>query len=502
VTMSPNRERPGTEPTVVVAHPGAQLYGSDRMLIESVGGLLDAGWHVIVTVPTDGPLVEEVRSRGAIVQICPTPVLRKAFLNPIGILRLAGQAVTSFGVGWRLLRRHRPRAVYVNTVTIPQWLVLARLARVPSVCHVHEAEPTVASIVRRALTLPLVLAGRLILISRHCAEVAIGDWPLLRERVELVYNGVTGPPEPSHPRTSLTGPVRLLFVGRLSERKGVQDVVDALGLLHERGVDATLDLVGDAFSGHEWVKEDLIGRARRAGTIDALHLWGFDEDIWPHLASSDILVVPSRIEPFGLVVVEGALSARPVVLSRVGGMVEAADASRTAFVVEPADPAAIADAVASIIERWDEVRTWAIEDVATVAERFSMQRYRSAIAAVVARTGGWRPQPQLGQAPWCRVPAGRPVALATGAGSGSAVFALGSDPVTRPVGSTSAPPSTAVPAAAWPVVRRNSARLAKVAELAEPLAHITTHRGVDVLGRWKMSALVVMPICSAVRCLV
>jgi glycosyltransferase involved in cell wall biosynthesis len=372
--------------TVLVAHPGAQLYGSDRMLIESVGGLVDAGWRVVVTVPSDGPLIVEVRARGATVQVCPTPVLRKSFLTPTGIVRLAGQALVAARAGARLLRRQRPDAVYVNTVTIPLWLVLARLLRIPCVCHVHEAEPTVRPAVRRALTLPLLLAHRLVVISNHVAQVTAADWPFLRPRIELVYNGVTGPDDPPAPRTALTGPVRLLYVGRLSERKGVQDAVDAVAVLHGQGIDATLDLVGDTFTGYEWVKEDLIDRARAAGTLGALRFHGFDHDVWPHLARADILVVPSRIEPFGLVVVEGALAARPVVLARVGGMVEASSPSRASLVVEPSDPAGIADAVASIVERWGEVRTLAIEDVPTVADRFSMARYRSGISEVLAAT--------------------------------------------------------------------------------------------------------------------
>ena len=73
--------------TILVAHPGSELYGSDRVLLESVSGLLDDGWDVLVTVPADGPLVAELRRRGARVELCPSPVLRKSVLRPAGFAR-------------------------------------------------------------------------------------------------------------------------------------------------------------------------------------------------------------------------------------------------------------------------------------------------------------------------------------------------------------------------------------------------------------------------------
>ena len=88
-----------------------------------------------------------------------------------------------------------------------------------------------------------------------------------------------------------------------------------------------------------------------------MQLLGFDPDIWPHLASADILIIPSRLdEPFGNVAVEGALAARPMVVSATSGLLEAAAGFTAVHSVPPGEPAAIADAIEHVADRWHEQR--------------------------------------------------------------------------------------------------------------------------------------------------
>lgn len=52
-----NKTRRGAG-TVLIAHPSADLYGSDRVMLETVDALVAAGRRVVVTLPADGPLVQ------------------------------------------------------------------------------------------------------------------------------------------------------------------------------------------------------------------------------------------------------------------------------------------------------------------------------------------------------------------------------------------------------------------------------------------------------------
>ncbi len=375
----------GHAPRLLVAHPGADLYGSDRMLLESVDAMVGQGWRVTVALPDGGPLVPELERRGVAVAFCPTPVLRKSALRPRGLARLAVQTLRSIPAGLALLRREQVQAVYVSTLTIPLWVLLARVARRPVAVHVHEAEGAAPALVRRALAAPLLAATVLLVNSRYSLQVLAGAVPALGRRGRIVPNGVAGPPAVVPARRALEAPVRLVYVGRLSPRKGVDVAVEAAAELARRGLAVRLDVVGSVFGGYEWFESDLRERVRQAGLADAVAFHGFQDDVWAHLAHADVVLVPSRLdEPFGNTAVEAALAARPVVVSDTSGLREAAADLRAARRVAPGDAAALADAVAGIAAGWEVARQQAAQDADVVARRHAPAGYRARIVEAMS----------------------------------------------------------------------------------------------------------------------
>ncbi|MCZ2810480.1 glycosyltransferase [Modestobacter sp. VKM Ac-2979] len=371
---------------VLVVTPGAELYGADRVLLESVIGLLAVGRAVTVVVPGDGPLVRQLTDRGAQVVTCRMPVLRKDALRPAGAWRLGRDAVAGLWPAVRLIRA--ADRVYVNTLTLPSWIVLARLLRRRVTCHVHEAERSVPLPVRRLLSLPVTFADQVVVNSDVTRRVLEEVVPWVRGRAVVVHNGVPGPAEPSPPRTTLVGPVRLLFIGRLSPRKGPQVAVAAVELLRARGVDACLDLVGSVFPGYEWFEEELRATVERAGLGDRVHLRGFSADVWPQLAAADVVLVPSVLdESFGNTAAEAVLAARPLVVSAQDGLREAVAGFTSVQVVTPDDPAALADAVQGVVAEWDGWAGRAVADSAEARLRFAPERYRRQIAAQLGQAG-------------------------------------------------------------------------------------------------------------------
>ena len=293
----------------------------------------------------------------------------------------------------RILRDVRPDVIYVNTVLQPLWMLLCRLLRIPVACHVHEAEASAARTVRIALALPLVLAHRLILNSHFSIRVLVETLPRVEARCVVVMNGVTGPSEVQAPRPTIDGAVRLLYVGRLSDRKGTADAIEAVKLLDDRGIEARLDIVGAVFPGYESVEDDLRRQVADAHLTEHVQFLGFRPDIWPWLADADILLVPSRTdEPFGNTAVEGVLAARPVIATPVGGLVEATEGYDSAVTVAPSAPAEFADAVGQIVSGWPQFRAAAEVDTRRAAARHAPAKYQSAIAqALEALTGSDEP---------------------------------------------------------------------------------------------------------------
>lgn len=370
-------------PTAVMAHPSAELYGSDRMFAESVRALAGAGWRTVAVLPHSGPLVDELRQRGAQVEFCPTPVLAKAALRPAGLIRLAAQAIRALPAMLRVLRRHRPDLVFVNTVTIPLWLVLARGLGHRVVVHVHEAEDAAPRPIRMVLAAPLLAARIVVVNSRAALGTLERSLHRVGRKARLVYNGVIGPCAPVD-RPLRVLPERLVLVGRLSPRKGTDIAIEAVKRLHAAGHEVTLDLIGSVCDGYEWFERALIDQIDAAGLAGHVRLAGFTADVWAAYADADIALVPSRVEPFGNVAVEAQLAGVPVIVSDAQGLPETVDGGRFGTVVPAEDPGALADAVVAMREDWARVQRTAAAAQEAAREKFSPERYRAVIADVVS----------------------------------------------------------------------------------------------------------------------
>lgn len=383
--MSSSTQRLATV-RILMAHPSGELYGSDRVFLESVEAMTRAGAAVTVTIPSRGPLIAELEARGAAVVLCPTLVLRKRLMRPAGWPALAWRSIKGTWDGWALVKRLKPDGMYVSTLTIPLWTIVARSQRIPLLVHVHEAESQAAKPIRMLLNAPLLLASKVVSNSRYSAEVMAGSFPRLGQKTSVIYNGVPGPESPAPARTDLGRSLRVLYVGRLSERKGVDVALNAVRILIQRGRPSSLDVVGAVFEGYEWYEEELRRFVVRNGLEGNVSFHGFDSDIWPHLMRADVAVVPSRgDEPFGNTAVEAVLGARPVVVSDTSGLREAAEGYASAVFVEPGNAEDLADALQRVAEEWPSFREWAVQDASAASERNGTAQYRARLAAEVTQ---------------------------------------------------------------------------------------------------------------------
>lgn len=372
---------------VLLAHPSPDLYGSDRVLLETTSAFVRAGVRVVVALPSEGPLIPLLRERGAEVRIVETPVLRKRSLNPRGLLDLVGQGLKFLRPARALIHEVAPSMVLVNTVTIPGWLMAAKISRVRTVCHVHEAERSQSRAIRRLLYAPLLLADQLVVNSKFSQAAYSSVWPGLSRRSELVYNGVPGPAvEPAAPRQN-PNPIRLLFMGRLSERKGADVAVAAAAELKNRGHSVELGMLGAVFPGYEWFEDRLRDLVKTEGLGEGVEFYGFEPSIWGRLEDADIVLVPSVVdEPFGNTAVEAILAERPLIVSATSGLLEASAGFKAVRAVEPGSSPAIADAVESMIASWEQVRELVAQDRLNAEGRYSPDNYQRKIVAVLANS--------------------------------------------------------------------------------------------------------------------
>ncbi|MFF7291386.1 glycosyltransferase [Microbacterium sp. NPDC008134] len=364
----------------LLVHAGWELFGSDRMLLESARGLRDAGERVVVALPAEGPLVGELQAAGVEVLLPPTFALRKSALRPRNWLRSVRDAIRGSVAAVVITRRLRPQTLYVSTIVLPLWPLVGRLLRVPTVTHVHEAEASAARIVNTVLYAPHLAAHRIIVNSEFTMRTVAAVIPALGRRATLIANGVDSPDSVPEPRAVIDR-LRVAYVGRISHRKGPDVAVEAIALLGDAGIEAELDLIGAVFEGNEAYDESLRRRTEELGVARLVRHHGFRSDVWPMLGAADVLVVPSRQdESFGNTAVEGILAGRPVVASEIPGLREAVGAYDAAAFVAPGDAAALADALARVVADWSELRVAVLADRDRAKERFAPETYRTAVA--------------------------------------------------------------------------------------------------------------------------
>jgi hypothetical protein len=363
----------------VAVHPHADLYGSDRMFLESLGPL---GPDVLAVLSTSGPLVEAVRARGVEVLVKDFPVLRKVELkDPRKAVVFLRRFVSSVGTLAAWLREQGASVLYVSTVTAPEWLLAGRLAGVRVVCHVHESMPM--SRPASALLLSPLLAADLVVANSGDTQAwiraSLGERVARRTRV--VHNGVREPaspaatPPPGRPRS-------LVVVGRLSVIKGQDTAVRATALVRQAGHDVTLTLVGDCYPGYEAVEDGLRDLAVRERVDDVTVFTGF-RDPAPIVAAADVVLVPSRVESFGLAAVESLLLGRAVVATRIGGLPEVVRDGETGLLVPADDPWALADAVIRLLEDPQLAADLGAAGRADARARFSVPAFAAALADAV-----------------------------------------------------------------------------------------------------------------------
>ncbi|MGB8997207.1 MAG: glycosyltransferase, partial [Pseudonocardiaceae bacterium] len=145
---------------------------------------------------------------------------------------------------------------------------------------------------------------------------------------------------PKGPRASRNGRHRILSLGRLVERKGVETTVRALAEVPN--AELVIAGGGDAIADVELAR--LAAIAQACGVRDRVHLVGqiARRDVPPLLRSADVVVSVPWYEPFGMVPLEAMACGVPVVASAVGGHLDTVLDGRTGALVAPRDPAALA----------------------------------------------------------------------------------------------------------------------------------------------------------------
>jgi glycosyltransferase involved in cell wall biosynthesis len=258
------------------------------------------------------------------------------------------QTIESLGVPAKLARAV-PLVVRPDTHQAGElrWLIAER--RLAFDCQPRYVFFLVAAIMSfRTLVQALRIrrASLLICISGVFRDHVVHDYRFPLERTVVIANPVRLDRFDADPHRPLGEPPVVLVPTRISLRKGLEDVVQVARLLAQRGADARVRVIGgpSTWSDYSKLLDRLPAENSQYGGRVA------PREMPSELRRSDVVLVTSKYEPFGLTVAEALASGVPVVATREVGAIEGVDGS-VATACAPGDVVAIATAIEATLER-------------------------------------------------------------------------------------------------------------------------------------------------------
>ena len=326
---------------LIIARPFVFHGGVERATAGLVGALVEHGYDVHLLSPRG-----QAPMRGVIMHTLSLPPLPSA----ARVLALAMGARRAVARGsWDLVQSHE-RTLRQDVYRAGEGCHRAYLA--------SEAHPRARGLYHR-----IVLALERRVFSDTLRIVAIAEagrreiealYGVASDRVAVVYNGVDL--ERFHPanRARYRGAARaeagipadaytVLFVGSGFARKGLATTIDAFAAFSDRGSRLVVLGKGDA--------REYGALASRLGVGERVVWLGARDDPERWYAAADIVLLPSRYEPFGNVHLEALASGLPVVASTRAGGSEVIAEGINGAVVSPTDARAIASALEGFRER-------------------------------------------------------------------------------------------------------------------------------------------------------
>jgi colanic acid/amylovoran biosynthesis glycosyltransferase len=177
-------------------------------------------------------------------------------------------------------------------------------------------------------------------VPKHFAVAPMGVDPSIFKR-RKAYESWTG-----------KGPLRLFSCGRLNYVKGHQDIICAVSILRQSGMDVHLEIAGEDELGGKGFRHELEAQITHHKVAGNVVLLGTVPEVrvFEGLERAHLFVLASHREPLGVAIMEAMSCGTPVVATNRGGVPEMIEHSVDGYLVPPQDPTALAEAIKHVVQ--------------------------------------------------------------------------------------------------------------------------------------------------------
>lgn len=301
--------------------------------------LMDELADELAATPRDGIDVTFMASRGNS-SILLSPFYLSLFLARMCLMRLSKD----------------PLVVHINLATkgsVYRKLAIARAASLVGaryVVHLHgggfpEYFADSKQFLKKRMTRFFRDARRIVVLGSNWRDYVLQTFSVPEEQVTIVQNAVRCKPY-SSPQSSHDGIVRIVFLGRIEDLKGVPQLVQALDSVQSLPEPWEAVLAGDGEVDSTKAKVSRLGLSSRV----ALPGWVDAAEADKLLNACDVVVLPSLMENLPMVVIEGMAHGRAVIATSVGANPEIIRTDETGILVAPGDVEGLSVALQSLIQ--------------------------------------------------------------------------------------------------------------------------------------------------------
>ena len=344
----------------------SKMGGAEENLFSLIKSLDKKKYTPILICQEDGELPQKLRKIGVEVKYLKMRGWRKAkyFLaNFITVIKLL-----------IFIKRNNIRLVHVNPYRLaPYGALAARWAKIPSVLSIHDFVDE--SKIKRFL---IDRTNKIIVVSDSIKKV----FSSRNDKVRIIHNGVDFSifdkmikGESIKKEFAVANGTYLVgIVGQITPWKGHQDFLAAAVEVLKKKPFVKFLIVGDALFNKELSIEKLREISRQYKINSQVIFTGLRKDIPQLIAALDILVLPSRQEPFGRVILEAMAMGKPVIATDCGGPAEIITSGQTGMLIPVKRPDLLAEAIIRLLSNRLERERLSQAGYQLVKNKFDLQK--------------------------------------------------------------------------------------------------------------------------------
>ena len=253
------------------------------------------------------------------------------------------------------------------------------LLRIPTIVHSHDENSNYPFHQYLADLLFKRFTKKTIAVSESVKESCVKKRNMSRDRIFVIHNGIPineliNPEEEQiqkekknyniNPDAKVIG-----TVARLREEKGVKFIIKSMPKILDVFPNIILYIAGDGP-----LRQELENLSKDIGVGNKVIFTGFQRDIAKVLSVIDIFVASSLTEGFGLVVVEAMAMAKPIVATKVGGILEILKDGETGLFIPPKDPESLAEKIIYLLQNEEKAR-YLGEKAKEESKRYDINNY-------------------------------------------------------------------------------------------------------------------------------